>query len=127
MSSVVERRRMSREERQRPPKRSRTTREPRGRSKLPLCSLATFSSVTAKQSADHRAEPGDFSRHSPTQKKTGALVVQAKTGGEAQRPAGGHIPGRHRRQIMRSVVQSETVAVAQAAVHFRADDKIFAA
>jgi len=51
-----------------------------------------------------------------------AVVIQTETGRKAQRPSARQFPRGNRRQIMRCIPQSETVAVAQSAVQFRAEN-----
>src|SRR5580692_2936412 len=81
----------------------------------------------SKQMTDQIAEPRKFSRQAPTKKKSMTGVVQAEAWGDAQRPVRREVPGRHGRQVVRSVLQTETVAVAETPIHLYSDDEVFRA
>src|SRR5258706_14035805 len=72
-------------------------------------------------------EATDLARNSPTQQKFVAVVIQAKPGRKTQSPSARQIPAGNRSQIMGGVAQSEAVAAAQSAVHFRPENKILTA
>src|SRR6267154_3554554 len=56
-----------------------------------------------------------------------AVVVQAKARRQAQRPIRRQVPCNNWCQVMRRIMQAETVAVAEPAVHLNSGDKILAA
>src|SRR5215472_10933258 len=83
--------------------------------------------VTSQYTAHGRSKPGKFTGQSPPQKKTMAVVVQAKSRREAKRPVGRQIPGHDGSEIVGSVWQTEAVKVAKASVHFNSGDEVLAA
>ena len=54
-----------------------------------------------------------------------AVVIQPKTGGQSQRPAGREVPADDGRQIMRGLVETEAVTITQTAIHLDTRDEIF--
>ena len=54
-----------------------------------------------------------------------AIVVQTEAGRQTQSPIGRQVPGNHGRQIVGGIVQAETVAVPEAAVHLDSGNEIF--
>jgi len=55
------------------------------------------------------------------------VVVESEAGGDAKRPVGRKVPGDDRREIVRGVMQAETVAVSKAAVHLQSGNEILGA
>src|SRR5258706_5179107 len=83
--------------------------------------------MPSQHAPDGRAEARELSRDAPAQQESVAVVVQAKAGRHAQGPVRWHVPRNHRRQVMRRIVQAETVAVTKAALHLKSCDKNFTA
>src|SRR5258706_13759033 len=80
--------------------------------------------MPSQHAPDGRAEARELSRDAPAQQESVAVVVQAKAGRQAQGPVRWHVPRNHRRQVMRRIVQAETVAATKAAIHLKSCDKI---
>src|ERR1700726_4319292 len=90
------------------------------RSRLPcICSL-----LIPKKAAEHFAEPRNFSGNAPTQEKAMTVVIQPKARRNAHGPIRGYVPDRNRSEVVGSVLKAETVAVAEAAVHFQTSRKV---
>src|SRR5260370_27178991 len=73
------------------------------------------------------AKARELARDTPTQKKTMAVVIQAEPGRQAQDPVRWHVPCNRWRQVMRGIVQAETMAIAQTPVHLDSSNKILPA
>src|SRR2546422_2375056 len=56
-----------------------------------------------------------------------AVSIQAETGRDAQRRFARQIPDQDRRQVMRSVLQTEAITVAESSIHFETGREILAA
>src|SRR5579872_6979246 len=83
--------------------------------------------MPSESATDGGSKAGEFTRDSPAQKKTMAVVIQAEAGGQAQSPVRKQIPGHDRGEVVRSNRQAEAVAVPEAAVHLDAGDEVFPA
>jgi hypothetical protein len=89
--------------------------------------VTIVSSLSSEEMAYHFSEPGKLSRYTPPHQKSMAAVVQTKARRHAKCPPGRQIPGRDRRDVLRGIVQSHMVAVAEGAVHFNAGREILGA
>src|SRR5208337_1672043 len=76
-----------------------------------------FSSPPPKPSADHLTKAGELPGKPPAQQKATAVVIQTEAARKPDGPVRRKIPSDCGRKIMRRVVQSNTLRVAQAAVH----------
>src|ERR1700676_681050 len=102
---------------------------PSSRTQIPPCDATcpSFSSLSSEEMAYHFREPGKLSRYTPPHKESMAVVVQTKARRHAKCPPGRQIPGRDRRDVLRGIVQSRMVAVAERAVHFDAGREVLRA
>src|ERR1700747_3658147 len=92
---------------------------------LPTAKRWIPSRVASEEAVQCRTEPGDFPRNTPTEQESMTVAVQTEARGDAQRPVGREIPGYDRSDIVRGVVQAETIAVTEPAVHLHASDEFF--
>src|ERR1035441_8816067 len=76
------------------------------------------------QSPEHFTKSGELTRQPPAQEKPMAVIVQTEPARKTKGPVRREIPGNRGREVMRGVMQSGTLRVAQTSVHFHASNEI---
>src|SRR5271157_5490553 len=86
-----------------------------------------FSWPASEETPDDFAKARELPRKTPAQQKPVAVVVQTEAARKPKSPVRWQIPCDHGREVVRCIVQTGTLRVAQTSVHFHPGNKILPA